>query len=93
MSGDDNMRQSDKDISQIKMSLARIETLLVGENGSGLCARMTKVEEKVESMPDKIKKEITDILEKASQKKATWIGIAGCYVGIIISSLIAWFKK
>jgi hypothetical protein len=68
------------DISEIRETLVRIETLLIGEDGSGLCGQVKELKE------IKLDKSIYE----NSQKKIRWnigtlIGISGVISAIVIA--------
>ena len=59
-------------------SLIRIETLLVGENDSGLCGRVKAIEIELKESPEK--------------KRNFWIGLSGV-VAAAIAVIISVFKR
>lgn len=72
-------------MSRMRESQARIETLLVGEESSGVCGQVKELKEEIVA----IKKDIADAPEK---KRNFWIALSASFAAVA-AVIVAIFKR
>jgi len=79
-------RESDEQIAKIAGAVIRIETLLIGESGSGLMHRVACVEKEIKELPKKLKEDARSIRDEWKSWLALGLSSGGMFViGIIVN--------